>query len=80
MKIKKLTYCKDGIEAHRIKDVLEEQGVQCILQNENIAQIIPIPEFEIPILVNEDDFDKAQSILKDLFPEKITGNDSVYYF
>lgn len=81
MKTKTLTYCKNGIEAHRIKDVLEEQGVQCILQNENIVQILPIPQFEIPILVDEDDLDKAQDILRDLFPEKIIGNDdSIYYF
>ncbi|MCE2616243.1 MAG: putative signal transducing protein [Phocaeicola sp.] len=81
MKTITLTYCKSTIEAHRIKDVLEEQGIQCILQNENITHVlIPFPKFEIPIFVDEDDLKKAQDILKELFPEKIIGNDSIYYF
>ena len=79
MKTTKLTYCQDAIEAHRIHDVLGEQGIMSILQDENISSIIPCPAFEIPILVYEEDLEKAKEILRDLFPEKMVDEDSINY-
>jgi hypothetical protein len=79
MKTVILTYCKDNIEAHRIQDVLGEQGILSILQNENIANVIPCPAFEIPIIVNEEDLEKAREILRDLFPEKIVDEDPINF-
>ncbi|EPT34094.1 DUF2007 domain-containing protein [Phocaeicola abscessus] len=80
MKTVTLTYCKNGIEAHRIQAVLEEQGILSILQNENMTQLMPIPGFEIPILVDEKDLEQAKTILRDLFPEKMIGDESINYF
>ena len=50
-----------------------------ILQDENISSIIPCPAFEIPILVYEEDLEKAKEILRDLFPEKMVDEDSINY-
>ena len=60
--------CINGekIQKNKIKlsSFLEENGIQCMLTNENVAAVYPIPNIgEIRILVFESDFDRAHALL-----------------
>lgn len=71
MKTVVLTYCESAVKAHRIQDVLKGQGIDSILENETVSQMLPVPEFDVRILVDERDLNDAEQVLRDMFPEKM---------
>ena len=55
---------ENNINASMARQFLEENGIQCMLTNENVAAVCPIPNIgEIRILVFESDFDRAHALL-----------------
>lgn len=50
------------IEAQLAKNLLEAEGIACVLPGEVSAETIPL--FEIPLLVREEDADEAAEILR----------------
>ncbi|MBR4219095.1 MAG: DUF2007 domain-containing protein [Bacteroidales bacterium] len=67
MKTIRLTTCSSSIEAHLIQDLLKQEGISCILQNENISNIFGSATLEltgVDILVYEEDLEKAKALLQ----------------
>lgn len=55
-------------QAHMIKTKLESEGIDVLLKNEHMAQILPYvsePEGSIKLQVREEDLEKAASLLKE---------------
>ena len=73
MKTITLTTFTDNVQAHMLQDLLKNEGINSILQGELTNQVLsPLANIGIQILVFENDFEKAQAILKEAFPEKTT--------
>lgn len=54
-------------EAYIAKGLLESEGIHCVLKNENLPQTLPVGSVEL--MVNDEDADRAQSILEDFESE-----------
>lgn len=67
MSIIKLTTCNNVIEANMIKNLLENEDIQCFLTNENFSTLLPINNSllgsGIRIMINEEDFEKAKQVI-----------------
>jgi hypothetical protein len=50
------------LDAELAKNLLETEGIRCILSGEISAETIPI--FDIPLLVREEDAEQAEEILE----------------
>lgn len=73
MKTITLTTFTDNVQAHMLQDLLKNEGINSILQGELTNQVLsPLANIGIQVLVLENDFKKAQAILKEAFPEKTT--------
>jgi len=66
----KLITCGNLTEAHIIKGRLLNEGINCFLTNENFTNLMPLYNnilgSGVQILINIDDIEKAQLILKDI--------------
>lgn len=68
MKTIKLITCNDSFQARIIKGALENEGIAVALHNENTSNVLrgmPVSITGVDILVYEDDYEKAMSILED---------------
>jgi len=51
------------MDADLARNILQSQGIPCLLQGESSAEILPV--LEIPLLVREEDQVRAERVLKD---------------
>jgi Putative prokaryotic signal transducing protein len=51
------------MDADLARNILQSQGIPCILQGENSAEVLPV--LDIPLLVREEDAERAERILQD---------------
>jgi len=67
MEVLRLTTCNSIIEATMIKNLLENEGIECFLTNENFTTLMPgfngVMGSGIQIMVNNTDLDKANKII-----------------
>lgn len=67
MSIISLTTCSNIIEANMTKNILENEGIECFLTNENFTTLMPhynnMLGSGIQIMIDEKDFEKAQLLL-----------------
>ncbi len=79
MAIATLTSCNTVYEAHLIKGVLETNGIQCFLTNENISVILPhlggMMGSGVQVMVDENDIQLASELIhnQDTTANKITN-------
>lgn len=72
MKTVILTSFADNVQAHMLQDILKNQGIESITQGELTNQVMTsLRGFEVNVLVFEKDLERAQTILKEAFPENI---------
>ena len=70
MKTVRLTSFNDNVQAHMLQDILKNEGIESMLQGELTNQVMSyLRGFDTDILVFEKDLDRAQTILKEAFPE-----------
>ena len=64
-----VTTCDNVIEAYAIKDKLYNEGIECMLTNENFTSLMPFMNnmlgSGIQILVFESDYEKALQIIQE---------------
>lgn len=53
------------MEADLARNILQSQGIPCLLQGETAAEVLPV--LDIPLLVREEDAPRAAQILEDYF-------------
>ena len=71
MKTVILTSFANSVQAHMLKDILKNEGIDSMLQNELTNQVMsPLANLGIQVLVFEDDLERAKVILKEAFPEQ----------
>ena len=67
MKFIKLATADNSYEANFIKDDLADEGIECMLTNENFTALMPLSNSMfgsgIQILVDRVDYDRAKEIL-----------------
>ncbi len=51
------------MNADLARNILQSQGIPCILQGENSAEMLPV--LDVPVLVREQDVARAERILRD---------------
>ena len=51
------------MDADLARNILQSQGIPCLLQGESSAEILPV--LDIPLFVREEDVSRAERILKD---------------
>ena len=66
--------CHDVMEANLVKSVLQSNGIECFITNENFATLMPVYNSMmggmIKILVMEHDAEQARSILAETHPQE----------
>ena len=71
MKTVPLTTFANSVQAHMLQDLLNEAGIESMLQGELTNQVMsPLANLGIQVLVFEDDLERAKAILKEAFPEQ----------
>jgi len=69
MKTVRLTSFQNNVQAHMLQDILNDQGIESMLQGELTNQVLsPLANIGIEVLVFENDLERAQTILKEAFP------------
>ncbi|MHC5039986.1 MAG: putative signal transducing protein [Planctomycetota bacterium] len=68
--MKKIFFSENPAELHLLKGKLEEGGIEVSIENENIAPLlgsVPANTETLPtiVLIHDEDYEKAQSILKE---------------
>ena len=72
MKTVRLTSFNDNMQAHMLQDILENEGIESMLQGELTNQVMShLRGFDTDVLVFEKDLDRARTILKEAFPEHL---------
>ncbi len=61
------------IEADVIKSILDENDIECLLWDKRIATVYPV--IEIRVMVQEEDFEKAEKIIEDYRRENRKNED-----
>jgi hypothetical protein len=68
MSIIRLTTCYNIIEANMLKDVLENENIECFLTNENFTTLMPgfngMLGAGIQIMIEEENYDKAYNLIE----------------
>ncbi|MBQ8773298.1 MAG: DUF2007 domain-containing protein [Muribaculaceae bacterium] len=57
----------DLAEAYMVKGVLETNGIECVIHNENISSVYPVTMIawgQIDIMVRQGDINQARAILE----------------
>ena len=71
MKTVTLTTFANSVQARMLQDLLNEAGIESMLQGELTNQVMsPLANLGIQVLVFEDDLERAKAILKESFPEQ----------
>ena len=69
MKTVRLITCTDLMEAHLIKDQLNNEGIECFLTNQNFTNLMPIYNnmlgSGIQIIINENNLVRASELISD---------------
>jgi hypothetical protein len=60
-----LITCQDAIEANIFKGVLDNAGIECYLAGENFSTVMPTNIGGVQVLVDENDLEKAQLLIKE---------------
>ena len=69
MKTVRLTSFQNNVQAHMLQEILNDQGIESMLQGELTNQVLsPLANIGIVVLVFENDLERAQTILKEAFP------------
>ncbi len=58
------------MDADLARNILQSQGIPCVLPGETSAEIIPV--LDVPLLVREEDADRATRVLEDYFDTDAT--------
>lgn len=69
MRYLSLTTLEDSYQAHFLRKALEDEGIRCIVVNENMSNLFPLAGplgNQIQIQVVEADFDVARNVLNKL--------------
>ena len=71
MKTVTLTTFANSVQAHMLQDILNDAGIESMLQGEVTNQVLaPIGNIGVQVLVFENDLERAKTILKEAFPEQ----------
>lgn len=62
------------VEADVIKSILEDNGIRCALWDSRIGTVYPV--IQIRVMVEEEDFEKAEKIIEDYQRENKKNEDS----
>lgn len=57
----------DLAEAYMVKGVLETNGIECVIRNENISSVYPVTMIawgQIDVMVRQSDINQARAILE----------------
>lgn len=69
-----LSTLENSFQANILQDRLREEGIESFLKNEVLSGVFGnISGFQIEIYVDEKDYEKAEEILKEGFPELVGG-------
>lgn len=67
-----LSTLENSFQANILQDRLREEGIESFLKNEVLSGVFGnISGFQIEIYVDEKDYEKAEGILKEGFPELV---------
>lgn len=67
-----LSTLENSFQANILQDRLREEGIESFLKNEVLSGVFGnISGFQIEIYVDEKDYEKAEAILKEGFPELV---------
>lgn len=70
MKTVRLASFNDNVQAHMLQDILQNEGIESMLQGELTNQVMSyLRGFDTDVLVFEKDLERAKAILKEAFPE-----------
>ena len=70
MKTVRLASFNDNVQAHMLQDILQNEGIESMLQGELTNQVMSyLRGFDTDVLVFEKDLECAKAILKEAFPE-----------
>ncbi len=62
-----LTTCNNAVEANLIKGMLENNGIECFLTNENFSGLMPnyngIMGSGVQVIIDENDMDRAKELI-----------------
>ncbi len=61
------------VEADVIKSILEDNGIRCVLWDSRIGTVYPV--VRIRVMVEEEDFEKAEEVIKDYERESKKNED-----
>jgi len=61
------------VEADVIKSILEDNGIRCVLWDSRIGTVYPV--IQIRVMVEEEDFEKAEKIIEDYQRENKKNED-----
>lgn len=71
MKTVILTSFTDHVKVHILQDLLKQEGIESMTQGELTNQVLsPLANLGIQVLVFETDLERAETILKETFPEQ----------
>ena len=68
MAIIRLTTCNSSIEAYFLKNILENEKIDCFLTNDNFTTLVPFYNgmlgSGIQIMINEEDYEKSSELIQ----------------
>ena len=71
--MKRVYSAEHGLMTEHIKDILQEEGINCMIKNLNLAgalgELPPIECWPEVWILEDDDYDRASSIVEDLIKE-----------
>jgi len=71
--MKRVYSAEHGLMTEHIKDILQEEGISCMIKNLNLAgalgELPPIECWPEVWILEDDDYDRASSIVEDLIKE-----------
>lgn len=72
MKVVYLTTLVNNVQAAILKDILHNEGIECLIKNETLSPFMDFsPGHQIELHVLEKDYDRAMKIAKEGFPELV---------
>ena len=56
----------DVYQAHIVRGMLENEGIECEIENENLPFLgMGVAGFDVRIIVNDEDYDRAKAIIEE---------------
>jgi hypothetical protein len=70
MQIIRLKSCSNAFEAKMLKDILDNEGIECFLTNENFTSVFPVFNgmygTGIQLMIKEEDYEKASKLIEQI--------------